>query len=274
LIPRRSPSLNSRVHKMIKLNKKALPHCVVGRLVLTAFTSGPPCRCCALVLAVGLNGCLCCRLALRIVDWAATSLNGLWCRRSAYRIADWPSTSSIGPSCCRMAHRIVDWPAAASISLLGCRLACRTVNWPAGLSIGVPYGRFACWVVEWPAMSFGLGCCCCAHCAVVWPFAGVRVAVSVRGGGQLWLGRSPLCVLLPLRVSSIEPDDDGPTSLRRGEGHRVWLSSVVGEVVIVVMGWREDEPTSTIDAVDVGFKLRSHLSKRARSYRMWARLQN
>jgi len=35
---------------------------------------------------------------------------------------------------------------------------------------------------------------------------------------------SPLFVLLPLRVSSIEPDDDGPTSFRRGEGHRVCLA--------------------------------------------------
>ena len=66
---------------------------------------------------------------------------------------------------------------------------------------------------------------------------------------------SPLCVLLPLRVSSIEPDDDGPTSLRRGEGHRVCLSSGVGEVA----RWRggdsgQDEgrmnQASTVDAVD------------------------
>jgi len=40
---------------------------------------------------------------------------------------------------------------------------------------------------------------------------------------------SPLCVLLPLRVSSIEPDD-GPTSLRGGEGHHICLSSMVGKV--------------------------------------------
>jgi len=123
---------------MIKLNKKALPHCVVGRLVLTAFTSGPPCRCCALVLAVGLNGCPCCRLALRIVDWAATSLNGLRCRRSAYHIADWPVMLSNGPPYCRLAHWLVEWPAAASISLLGCRLVCRMVDSHAGSSSGQP----------------------------------------------------------------------------------------------------------------------------------------
>ena len=148
MIPRRSPSLNSRVHKMIKLNKKALPHCVVGRLVLTAFTSGPPCRCCALVLAVGLNGCLCCRLALRIVDWAATSLNGLRCRRSAYRIADWPSTSSIGPSCCRMAHRIVDWPTGWSNGPLLRRLACWVVDWHVVRSIGPLGCRLVCRMVD------------------------------------------------------------------------------------------------------------------------------
>jgi hypothetical protein len=31
-----------------------------------------------------------------------------------------------------------------------------------------------------------------------------------------------------------------------------------GEEVVVVVGGREDERTSTVDAVDVQFKLRSH----------------
>jgi len=31
-----------------------------------------------------------------------------------------------------------------------------------------------------------------------------------------------------------------------------------GEEVVVVVRGREDEPTSTVDAVDVKFKLRSH----------------
>ena len=55
---------------------------------------------------------------------------------------------------------------------------------------------------------------------------------------------SPLCVLLPLHV---KPEDDGPTSLRRGEGHRVCLSSVVGEVARFRGGdgggMKKDEPT-------------------------------
>jgi len=32
----------------------------------------------------------------------------------------------------------------------------------------------------------------------------------------------------PFAVSFIERDGDGPTSLRRGEGHQVGVSSVVG----------------------------------------------
>ncbi|HYT45109.1 MAG TPA: hypothetical protein VEP90_22470 [Methylomirabilota bacterium] len=52
-----------------------------------------------------------------------------------------------------------------------------------------------------------------------------------------------------------------PTSLSRGEGHRLawtpWLGAKWGGEVVVA-GRREDEPTSTIDAVDVRFKLRSH----------------
>jgi len=32
-----------------------------------------------------------------------------------------------------------------------------------------------------------------------------------------------------------------------------------GEVVVVVVGGRENEPTSTIDVVDVQFKLRSQV---------------
>jgi len=56
---------------------------------------------------------------------------------------------------------------------------------------------------------------------------------------------SPLCTPSPpLRV---KPEDDGPTSLRRGEGHRVYLSSVVGEVARFRGGdgggMKEDEPT-------------------------------
>jgi len=56
----------------------------------------------------------------------------------------------------------------------------------------------------------------------------------------------------------------GPTSLSRGEGHRLawdlWLGAKWGGEVVVA-GRREDEPTSTINAVDVRFKLRSHAQK-------------
>jgi len=55
-----------------------------------------------------------------------------------------------------------------------------------------------------------------------------------------------------------------PTSLSRGEGHRLawtpWLGAKWGGEVVVA-GRREDEPTSTINAVDVAFKLRSHAQR-------------
>jgi len=62
----------------------------------------------------------------------------------------------------------------------------------------------------------------------------------------------PLCVIFPFAYSSIERDGGGPTSLRRGEGHWVGFSSIVGSE----LGWRrgggggkwEDEPS--INAVD------------------------
>ena len=71
-----------------------------------------------------------------------------------------------------------------------------------------------------------------------------------------------------LAVDDVVVDDvggrHGPTSLSRGEGHRLawapWLGATWGGEVVVA-GRREDEPTSTIDAVDVGFKLRSHAQR-------------
>ena len=60
------------------------------------------------------------------------------------------------------------------------------------------------------------------------------------------------------------PPLSGPTSLRRGEGHQwfwaQWLGANWGsEVVVVVVGGRENEPTSTVDVVDVQFKLYSQV---------------
>ena len=56
----------------------------------------------------------------------------------------------------------------------------------------------------------------------------------------------------------------GPTSLSRGKGYRLawtpWLGAKWGGEVVVA-GRREDEPTSTINAVDVAFKLRSHAQR-------------
>jgi hypothetical protein len=78
-----------------------------------------------------------------------------------------------------------------------------------------------------------------------------------------------------LAVDDVAVDDvggrRGPTSLSRGEGYRLawtpWLGAKWGGEVVVA-GRREDEPTSTINAVDVAFKLRSHAQKSARSQRI------
>jgi len=55
---------------------------------------------------------------------------------------------------------------------------------------------------------------------------------------------------------------EGPHPSGEGRGTRdraPWLgASWGGEEVVVVVGGREDEPTSTIDAVDVQLKLHSH----------------
>jgi len=70
-------------------------------------------------------------------------------------------------------------------------------------------------------------------------------------------------ILSPTEFSPVERDHNRPTSLRRGEGR----------LCIDVLGWRRAgvigkegggngkrkmNPTSTVDAVDDGFKLRSH----------------
>ena len=69
--------------------------------------------------------------------------------------------------------------------------------------------------------------------------------------------------LLLSAFSSVERDRDGPTSLRRGEG-RLWVGGhswePVGAMGVEGGGRRKREmkPASTVDAVDDGFKLRSH----------------
>jgi len=52
------------------------------------------------------------------------------------------------------------------------------------------------------------------------------VLVTHRSG--LPLHGSPLWFLPPFAFSSIARDGDGPTSLRRGEGHPMGMSSMVG----------------------------------------------
>jgi len=53
---------------------------------------------------------------------------------------------------------------------------------------------------------------------------------------------------------------DGPTSLMRGEGHLVGRipSLRASWVVRVVVEGGRTNPRSTVDTVDLGFKLRSH----------------
>jgi len=67
----------------------------------------------------------------------------------------------------------------------------------------------------------------------------------------------------PSMVSSVERKRNGPTSLRRGEG-RLWVDDP-GSGQAGAMGDEgggsgrgKMKPTSTVDVVDVGFKLRSH----------------
>jgi len=67
----------------------------------------------------------------------------------------------------------------------------------------------------------------------------------------------------PSVFSSVERHRNGPTSLRRGEGH-LWIGGrgwePAGAMGVEGGGRRRRKmkPTSTVDAVDDGFKLRSH----------------
>jgi len=102
--------------------------------------------------------------------------------------------SSIGLRSRRLARRLVDWPVVSSIGPSSCRLARRLVEWPRILSISSMRSRLAHRIVDG------------------------RVVLSIGSlSGQL----AGCDVTRPFVVPSIERDDDGHTSLRRGEGHRV-----------------------------------------------------
>ena len=181
-------------------------------------------------------------MAPRVVDWPSASSIRSPRHRLALRVVDWPSTSSIGSPRRRLGHHVVDWVAT---SLIGSPRR----PWPTGSSIRMRYGRFACWAVDLPTvLSFDPGYCRSA----------LRRRSSSRGreGRGQWLqGKrkgqrtghdkkswlvfethrlglpfhgSPLCSSFPFAFSSIKCDCDGPTSLRKGEGHRVDFSSAIG----------------------------------------------
>jgi hypothetical protein len=184
----------------------------------------------------------------------------------------WPLAQSFGPRPRRLAYRriagLVVWswgpsshrqgirrPSASLISPLGHRLALCVVDWPAGSSLGSASCRLARRVVDWLAvLSFCslscrwalCGCSGCRGCYARWSAAARKegrekswlVLVTHRSG--LPFHGSPLGSSFPFAFSSSERNGDGPTSLRREEGHQMGVSSMAeselgrrGEVVVV-----------------------------------------
>ena len=116
-----------------------------------------------------------------------------------------------------------------------CRLPHGVVVWPAGLSFRLPYFRST--PPYRPSAARG----------VVWP------SVSPFCCSRYHVGRRVINQPFPAVVHVLNV---GLGVSGRGEGHQG--PSWGGEGVVVVVRGREEEPPSTIDAVDVQLKLRSH----------------